>query len=135
MASRTDPTILIVDDFRTMRTILKKRLQEIGFHNFLEAADGLEGLEQIRMNHVDLIISDWAMPKMDGLSLFQFLQSQKALQHIPFVMVTAEGEKDNEILARGAGITHFIVKPFQASTLKEHLDEILAADTPPDNLN
>jgi len=121
----TSIKVLIVDDFATMRRILKNILKQIGFKNLLEADDGTTALEVLEKNNVDLVISDWNMPKMTGLELLKTLRSDKRYARIPFLMVTAEAQKQNVIEAVQAGVSNYVVKPFTAEAISEKLEKIL----------
>ena len=116
--------ILIVDDFATMRRIMKNILKQIGFSNILEADDGTTALEQLGKSSVDLIISDWNMPKMTGLDLLKEVRNTDGLKDVPFLMVTAEAQKQNVIDAVQAGVTNYVVKPFTAEAISEKLEKI-----------
>lgn len=117
--------ILVVDDFSTMRRIVKNALKQIGFSNFIEADSGLAALEQIKNNKVDLIISDWNMPGMDGLAFLKEIRGNEATKGIPFVMVTAEAQKINVLEAVRAGVSNYIIKPFSGDDVKRKLEETL----------
>jgi len=119
--------ILAVDDFATMRRIIKTILKQLGFNNVVEADDGTSAIEILRKDKIDLIISDWNMPKMTGLDLLKSIRTDSTLKHVPFLMVTAEAEKDNIIQAAQAGVNNYIVKPFTAETMKEKIDKIFGA--------
>jgi two-component system chemotaxis response regulator CheY len=116
--------ILIVDDFATMRRIMKNILKQIGFTNILEADDGTTAMEQLSKSSVDLIISDWNMPKMTGLDLLKEVRKTDGLKDVPFLMVTAEAQKQNVIDAVQAGVTNYVVKPFTAEAISEKLEKI-----------
>ena len=118
--------ILVVDDFATMRRILKNNLRQLGFSDILEAEDGQLALEELKKNKVDLIISDWNLPNMNGLELLKAVRGVESLKQIPFVMVTAEGQKDNVMEAAKAGVSYYIVKPFTPETLEEKLKKVLS---------
>jgi len=117
--------VLVVDDFATMRRIIKNVLKQIGFTKILEADDGTTALEVLKENKVDLIISDWNMPNMTGLDLLKTVRGEKSTQSIPFLMVTAEAQKDNVIQAVQSGVSNYLVKPFTADAIKEKLTQIL----------
>ena len=121
-----DPSIkiLIVDDFSTMRKIIRNILTQLGFKNILEADDGTTALEILKKEKVDLIISDWNMPKMSGLELLKAVRSDENLKDIPFVMVTAEAQKENILEAIKYKVNQYIVKPFTPETLKEKLEKV-----------
>jgi len=116
--------ILVVDDFATMRRIIKNILKQIGFANIDEADDGEPALVKLRTGAFDLVISDWNMPKMDGLTLLKSVRSDDQLKDLPFLMVTAEAQKENVIEAVKAKVSDYIVKPFTAEVLGEKLDRI-----------
>lgn len=116
--------ILIVDDFPTMRRIIKNLLKDLGFENVDEAEDGAMGLEKLRDGNFELVISDWNMPNMDGLALLQNIRADSNLAKLPVLMITAEAKKDNIVAAAQAGANGYVVKPFTAATLEEKLDKI-----------
>jgi two-component system chemotaxis response regulator CheY len=118
--------VLVVDDFATMRRIIKNVLKQIGFTNILEADDGTTALGVLKENKVDLIIADWNMPKMTGLDLLKRIRGEESTKHIPFVMVTAEAQKDNVLQAVQAGVSNYIVKPFTADAVKEKLAQVFS---------
>ncbi|HBT04124.1 MAG TPA: response regulator, partial [Thermodesulfobacterium commune] len=109
----------------TMRKIIKNILTQLGFKNILEADDGSSALELLKKEKIDLIISDWNMPKMSGLDLLKAVRNDPNLKDILFVMVTAEAQKDNVIEAIKHGVNQYIVKPFTPETLKEKLEKVL----------
>ena len=116
--------VLVVDDFATMRRIVKNVLKQIGFTQILEADDGTTALGVLKENKIDLIISDWNMPQMNGLDLLKTVRKEDATREIPFVMVTAEAQKDNVLQAVQAGVSNYIVKPFTADAVKEKLNQV-----------
>jgi len=116
--------VLVVDDFATMRRILRNVLKQIGFTNIIEADDGSTALAVLKKDNVDLILSDWNMPKVSGLELLKSIRSDESMKDLPFLMVTAEGQKDSVIRAVQAGVSNYIVKPFTADTIKEKLEQI-----------
>ncbi len=116
--------ILVVDDFATMRRIMKNILKQIGFSNIIEADDGTTAIEELKKTSIDLIISDWNMPKMTGIDLLKKVRSTDGLKDIPFLMVTAEAQKQNVIDAVQAGVTNYVVKPFTAEAISEKLEKI-----------
>jgi two-component system chemotaxis response regulator CheY len=118
-------TILIVDDFESMRRIVKGTLKSIGFSNFIEAEDGVIAMKKLEKEKVDLIISDWIMPNMDGLDFLKAVKGNEKLKKIPFIMVTAEGQKGNVLEAINAGVNNYIVKPFTSETLQAKLQKVL----------
>ncbi len=117
--------VLVVDDFATMRRIVKNILKDIGFVNITEAEDGSVALKALQASAVDLIICDWNMPNMSGLELLQAVRADPALKAIPFVMVTAEAQKTRVVEAVQAGVSNYIVKPFTADAVKEKLKKVL----------
>lgn len=121
----TSIKVLVVDDFATMRRILKNILKQLGFTNITEADDGTSALEELKKNNFDLIISDWNMPKMTGLELLKRVRSDDSLKEIPFLMVTAEAQKQNVIEAVQAGVSNYVVKPFTAEAISDKLQKIL----------
>jgi two-component system, chemotaxis family, chemotaxis protein CheY len=121
----TSIKILVVDDFATMRRIVKSNLKQMGFSKIFEAEDGVSALEELKKEKVDLIISDWNMPNMTGLELLKAVRSDEGLKQIPFVMVTAEGQQGNVMEAVKAGVTNYVVKPFTPATLEEKLKKVL----------
>ena len=116
--------ILIVDDFSTMRRIIKNILRQLGFTNVQEADDGSTAWPKIQSEPFDLIITDWNMPKMSGLELLKAIRSDENLKDLPVLMVTAEALKENIIEAVKAGVSNYIVKPFTAETMQEKLQKI-----------
>lgn len=115
---------LVVDDFSTMRRIVRNLLKELGYTNVDEAEDGSMGLAKLRAEPFDFVISDWNMPVMDGLTMLQTIRSDPALAKLPVLMVTAEAKKENIIAAAQAGANGYVVKPFTAATLDEKLGKI-----------
>lgn len=115
---------LVVDDFSTMRRIVRNLLKELGYSNVEEAEDGAVGLSMLKGGDFDFVVSDWNMPNMDGLTMLQNIRSDPALKHLPVLMVTAEAKKENIIAAAGAGASGYVVKPFTAATLDEKLSKI-----------
>lgn len=119
-----DIKILSVDDFSTMRRIVKNLLKQLGYYNVDEAENGEAALEMIRDKKYDLIISDWNMPVKTGIQLLRDVRGDPALKAIPFLMVTAEAEKDNVLEAMEAGVNNYILKPFTAKVLEDKLRSI-----------
>ena len=117
--------ILVVDDFPTMRRIVRNLLKELGYANVDEAEDGLAGLAKLRYGNFDFVVSDWNMPNLDGLSMLKEIRADAALSHLPVLMVTAEAKKENIIAAAQAGANGYVVKPFTAATLDEKLSKII----------
>jgi two-component system chemotaxis response regulator CheY len=116
--------ILVVDDFSTMRRIIKNLLKQIGYVNIDEAEDGADAYSKIENGGYGFIISDWNMPNMDGLELLGKIRSNDELKHLPLLMVTAEAEKEKVISAIQTGVNNYIVKPFTAEILKEKMDKV-----------
>jgi two-component system chemotaxis response regulator CheY len=121
---RTSLKFLVVDDFATMRRIVRNLLKELGFTNVEEAEDGAAALTKLRQGGFEVVVSDWNMPNMDGLTLLQTVRADPALKHLPVLMITAEAKKENIIAAAQAGASGYIVKPFTAATLNEKLVKI-----------
>lgn len=119
---------LVVDDFSTMRRIVRNLLKELGFHNVQEAEDGVEALVKLRADEFDFVVSDWNMPNMTGIELLRNIRADAKLKHLPVLMVTAEAKKENIIEAAQAGASGYVVKPFTAATLDEKLKKIFAAN-------
>ena len=124
MAADPNMKILVVDDFATMRRIVKNILTQLGFKNIIEADDGTTALNILKTEKVGLIVSDWNMPKMTGLDLLKAVRADDSMATTPFIMVTAEAQQDNIILAVKAKVTQYVVKPFTADTLAEKLAKI-----------
>ncbi|AEV26104.1 MULTISPECIES: chemotaxis response regulator CheY [Azospira] len=115
---------LVVDDFSTMRRIVRNLLKELGFTNVDEAEDGAIALQKLQGGGFDFVVSDWNMPNMDGLTLLQTIRATPNLKHLPVLMITAEAKKENIIAAAQAGASGYIVKPFTAAVLAEKLQKI-----------
>lgn len=115
---------LVVDDFSTMRRIVRNLLKELGFTNVDEAEDGAVALQKLQSGGFEFVVTDWNMPNMDGLTLLQTIRATPALKTLPVLMITAEAKKDNIIAAAQAGASGYIVKPFTAGTLSEKLNKI-----------
>ncbi|MDP1530391.1 chemotaxis response regulator CheY [Rhodoferax sp.] len=116
--------ILVVDDFPTMRRIVRNLLKELDFVNVDEAEDGAAGLEKVRNGNYGFVVSDWNMPNMDGLAMLQAIRADPAFAKLPVLMVTAEAKKENIIAAAQAGANGYVVKPFTAITLEEKITKI-----------
>ena len=116
--------VLVVDDFSTMRRIVKNILRQLGFENILEADDGMSALDVLRSQTVDFIISDWNMPRLSGIELLKAVRTSEEWKALPFLMVTAEGQKENVIEAVKAKVSNYIVKPFTPDTLAEKIKKI-----------
>ncbi len=124
MAADPKMRILIVDDFATMRRIIKNILKQLGFENIAEADDGKAALRVLESQSIDFIVSDWNMPNMTGLELLKAVRANEKFKDIPFLMVTAEALKENIVEAVKAGVSNYIVKPFTAETLKGKIEKI-----------
>jgi two-component system chemotaxis response regulator CheY len=122
-----DPKFLIVDDFSTMRRIVRNLLKEIGFGNAEEAEDGVAALTLLRSTKFDFIVSDINMPNMDGFTLLKNVRADESLKGIPFLMVTAEAKKEDIVNAAQSGANGYIVKPFTKATLEEKVQKIMKA--------
>ncbi|MBI3815522.1 MAG: chemotaxis response regulator CheY [Nitrospinae bacterium] len=116
--------VLVVDDFATMRKIVRNILGQLGIKNVDEADDGSTALPKLKQNKYDIVVCDWNMPKMTGLDLLKAIRADENLKTLPFLMVTAEALKDNIVAAAQAGVNDYIVKPFTAATLEEKLKKI-----------
>jgi len=116
--------ILVVDDFATMRKIVRNILRQIGLTNVKEADDGASALPMVQGEQFDLIVSDWNMPKMNGLDFLKAVRADPSTKATPFLMVTAEALKENIIAATQAGVSNYIVKPFNAQTLEDKIKKI-----------
>jgi two-component system chemotaxis response regulator CheY len=121
---------LVVDDFSTMRRIVRNLLKELGYTNVDEAEDGVQALAKLRSDKYDFVVSDWNMPNMDGLTMLKNIRADDALKHLPVLMVTAEAKKENIIEAAKAGASGYVVKPFTAVTLDEKLGKIFEKMSP-----
>ncbi|WP_119168033.1 response regulator [Algihabitans albus] len=117
--------ILIVDDYKTMLRIIRNLLKQLGFDNVDEATDGSMALQKLRDKSYSLVISDWNMEPMSGLQLLKEVRSDGQLSGLPFVMITAESKTENVVAAKQAGVTNYIVKPFNAATLKTKLSAVI----------
>jgi two-component system chemotaxis response regulator CheY len=116
--------ILVVDDFSTMRRIVKNILKQLGYDNIEEAEDGAQGFSKLKGGGFHFVVSDWNMPNMDGLEMLMKIRSDPELKDLPVLMVTAEAEKDKVVTAIKAGVNNYVVKPFTAEILKEKMDKI-----------
>ncbi len=116
--------ILVVDDFSTMRRIIKNLLKDLGFANIQEADDGNTALPMLQQGDFDFVVTDWNMPGMQGIDLLRAIRADASLKHIPVLMVTAEAKKEQIITAAQAGVNGYVIKPFTAATLKEKLVKI-----------
>lgn len=125
MAVDKNMAVLIVDDYKTMLRIIRNLLRQIGFNNVDEASDGATALQKLRRDTFGLIISDWNMEPMTGLQLLKEIRADEKLRGTPFIMVTAESKTENVIAAKKAGVNNYIVKPFNAATLKTKMTAVL----------
>ena len=121
----TSMKVLIVDDYKTMLRIIRNLLKQIDFENVEEASDGGEALAKLQAGHFGLVISDWNMEPMTGLDLLKHVRSDPKLAATPFIMVTAESKTENVIAAKQAGVSNYIVKPFNAETLRGKIQKVL----------
>lgn len=121
MAVDKNMQILIVDDYNTMRRIVRNLLKQLGFENADEAADGTEAFNKMKQKKYGLVVSDWNMVPMTGLELLKLVRADPALKATPFIMVTAESKPENVMIAKQAGVSNYIVKPFNAETLKNKM--------------
>jgi two-component system chemotaxis response regulator CheY len=116
--------ILVVDDFSTMRRIIKNLLKDLGFTNIQEADDGTTALPMLVRGDFDFVVTDWNMPGMQGIDLLRAIRANDNLKHLPVLMVTAEAKKEQIVAAAQAGVNGYVIKPFTAATLKEKLEKI-----------
>ncbi|KGJ97039.1 response regulator receiver protein [Colwellia psychrerythraea] len=116
--------VLVVDDFSTMRRIVKNLLRDLGFTNIQEADDGSTALPMLQGGDFDFVVTDWNMPGMQGIDLLKAIRADASLSHIPVLLITAEAKKEQIVMAAQAGVNGYIVKPFTAATLKTKLDKI-----------
>ena len=125
MAVDKNMNVLIVDDYKTMLRIIRNLLKQLGFNNVDEATDGAMALQMLRVGNYGLVISDWNMEPMTGLQLLREVRADAKLKPVPFTMVTAESKSENVIAAKEAGVSNYIVKPFNAETLKTKMVSVL----------
>ncbi|MBT3369202.1 MAG: response regulator [Rhodospirillaceae bacterium] len=125
MAVDMNMTILIVDDYKTMLRIIRNLLKQLGFNNVDEATDGAAALQKLRGKDYNLVISDWNMEPMTGYQLLKEIRSDDKMQETPFIMITAESKTENVIAAKKAGVNNYIVKPFNAATLKTKMTSVI----------
>jgi len=116
--------ILVVDDFSTMRRIVRNLLKELGYTNVDEAEDGIAALQKLKGANFQFVVTDWNMPNMTGIELLKAIRADVTLKHLPVLMITAEAKKENIIEAAQSGASGYIVKPFTAGTLEEKLNKI-----------
>lgn len=124
MAANKDMRILIVDDFSTMRRIVKNILRQLGFNNVVEADDGTTALTKLKAEKIDFVVTDWNMPKMSGMELLKAIRADEAMKDIPVLMVTAEALQENIVAAIKAGVSNYVVKPFDAKTMGDKIEKI-----------
>jgi len=125
MAVDMNMNVLIVDDYKTMLRILRNLLKQLNFNNVDEATDGTMAMEVLKQKDFGLVISDWNMEPMTGIQLLRLVRADDKLKHLPFVMITAESKSENVIAAKEAGVSNYIVKPFNAATLRSKLVSVL----------
>ncbi len=125
MAMDKNINVLIVDDYKTMLRIIRNLLKQLEFDNVEEATDGSEALAKLRAGNFGLVISDWNMEPMTGLDLLKEVRADARLKNTPFIMVTAESKTENVVAAKQAGVSNYIVKPFNAETLREKIEKVL----------
>jgi len=125
MAVDMNMSILIVDDYKTMLRIIRNLLKQLGFNNVDEATDGSTALHKLREKGYGLVISDWNMEPMTGIQLLREVRADTRLKEMPFIMITAESKSENVVAAKEAGVSNYIVKPFNAATLKQKLTSII----------
>ena len=126
MSYDTNMRVLVVDDFSTMRKIIKNILRQLGFNNIVEADDGSTAWEILNKDNIDFIVSDWNMPTMSGIELLRKVRASEEYADVPFLMVTAEAQQENIIEAVQAKVSNYIVKPFTPETLGQKIDKIFA---------
>ena len=126
MSAQPGMSILVVDDFSTMRRIIKGLLQDLGFANITEADDGLTALSLLKAGNFDLLITDWNMPGMQGVELLRRVRADERMKKLPVLMLTAEAKRAQIVAAAQAGVSGYVIKPFTAATLKEKIDKIFA---------
>ena len=131
MAVDLSMPILVVDDYNTMIRIIRNLLKQLGFEDIDDATDGSAALNKMRGKRYGLVISDWNMEPMTGLQLLQEVRKDGKLKEMPFIMVTAESKTENVVTAKQAGVNNYIVKPFNAQTLRTKIQSVFPDDTPP----
>ncbi len=125
MAVDLNMKVLVVDDYKTMVRIIRNLLKQLNFNNVEEASDGGSALRKLREGKFGMVISDWNMEPVTGLQLLKEVRSDNALKDLPFIMVTAESKTENVVAAKQAGVSNYIVKPFNATTLKSKISSVL----------
>ncbi|HWV43145.1 response regulator [Pseudorhodoplanes sp.] len=129
MSADLSMPILVVDDYSTMVRIIRNLLRQVGFNNIDDASDGLSALRRLREKDYGLVVSDWNMEPMTGYELLKEMRADPRLCAIPFIMITAESKTENVIAAKQAGVSNYIVKPFNAATLKSKIDAVFGNQT------
>ena len=129
MAAQSNMSILVVDDFSTMRRIIKGLLQDLGYSNVTEADDGLTALPLLKAGNFDFLITDWNMPGMPGVELLRQVRADERLSKMPVLMLTAEAKREQSIEAAQAGVSGYVIKPFTAAVLKAKIEKIFATKT------
>ncbi len=127
MAVNKNMPVLIVDDYKTMLRIVRGLLNQLGFNNIDEATDGTMAWEMVKKKPYGLIVSDWNMEPMTGFEFLKLVRTNESTKQLPFIMVTAESKTENIIAAKQAGVSNYIVKPFNAQTLKQKLEAVFGA--------
>jgi len=117
--------VLVVDDFASIRRMVKSALEQIGFIKIFEAKDGSDALKMLKEKEIGLVLCDWNMPEMNGIDLLKAVKSDESLKDVPFILVTSEGHKNNVVEAVQAGVSNYIIKPFSAETLQEKIKKVL----------
>lgn len=130
MGALSDMKILVVDDFSTMRRIIKGLLLDLGYGNITEADDGLTALPMLKAGNFDFLITDWNMPGMPGVELLRQVRADERLSKLPVLMLTAEAKREQIVEAAQAGVSGYVIKPFTAAVLKEKIEKIFASKTP-----
>lgn len=125
---KKDLRFLVVDDFSTMRRIVKNLLQDLGYTHISEADDGKTAVPMLQTGKFDVLITDWNMPQMPGLDLLKFIRADEKLKGLPVLMVTAEAKREQIVEAAQAGVSGYVIKPFTAETLKQKLEKMLQAN-------
>jgi two-component system, chemotaxis family, chemotaxis protein CheY len=127
MSLDTTMPVLVVDDYQTMIRIIRNLLKQLGFEDVDDALDGGEAIQKMRRRRYGLVISDWNMEPMTGYDLLKSVRADDSLREIPFIMITAESKTDNVVAAKKAGVSNYIVKPFNAQTLKSKIEAVLGS--------
>ena len=125
MAVDMNMSVLVVDDYKTMLRIIRNLLKQLGFNNVDDASDGGGALQKLRQKDFGLVISDWNMEPMTGLQLLKEVRADEKLKPLPFIMITAESKTENVVAAKEAGVSNYIVKPFNAATLKQKMTSVI----------